>query len=105
MPSVRRRARHQSQHRVLWLHGRHRAHMGLGTGPCQHILTGHSSLVGLIAITTVQLGQHVADSAVSLVAAALIFAACLLLLYGLKNKLVPIAVVILSGVGGLLLLG
>ena len=34
---------------------------GLGTGQCQHVLTGHSSLVGLIAISPSHLVSAAAD--------------------------------------------
>ena len=70
-----------------------------------HFLEGVAAgVVAFIAVTAVQLGQHVAGSVPSLPAAALVFAASLLLLYRFKHKLVPVAMVLLSGICGVLLL-
>ena len=61
-----------------------------------------AGVVGLIAITALQLGQNVAGSAPSLPIAALLFAAALVILYRWKSKLNVLAVIAASAmVGGL----
>ena len=61
-----------------------------------------AAVVGLIAVTAVQLGRGVAASAPSLPAAILIFAAGLASLYSWRSNLAIPAVVLGSGIAGLL---
>ncbi len=61
-----------------------------------------AGVVGLIAVTAVQLGWNVARSAPSLPLAAVVFGAGLALLYLWRSKLSVPAVVIGSGVAGIL---
>lgn len=61
-------------------------------------------VVGLIALTTAELGAHVALAVPAIAVTALIFAAALFLLYRWQSKLVPLGVVALSGAAGMLLL-
>ena len=63
-----------------------------------------AGVVGLIAVTTVELGVGVAGSAPSLAVAALIFAGSLALLYWWKSKLNLVAVIAGSAALGALLL-
>jgi len=63
-----------------------------------------AGVIGLIAVTTVELGAHVARSVPSMIVATLIFAPSLFLLYWWKSKLVPLGVVTLSGAVGMLML-
>lgn len=62
-------------------------------------------VVGLIALTTAELGAHVARAVPAIAVTALIFAAAFFLLYRWQSKLVPLGVVALSGAAGVLLLG
>lgn len=59
-----------------------------------------AGVVGLIAVTAVQLGRNVAASVPSLAVAALLFAAALALLYQWKSKLNMLAVIAASAVVG-----
>jgi chromate transporter len=61
-----------------------------------------AGVVGLIAVTAVQLGVNVAGSA-PLPVAAVVFAVSLALLYFWKSKLAVLAVVAGSGMGGIIL--
>ena len=71
-----------------------------------HFLEGVAAgVVGLIAVTTVELGLNVARSAPTLVVVALIFAGSLAVLYLWKSRLNPVAVVGGSAVLGILLMG
>jgi len=68
-----------------------------------HLLEGVAAgVVGLIAVTALQLGWNVAQSAPSLFPAAILFAAALALLYLWKSKLNVLAVVAGSALFGLL---
>ena len=68
-----------------------------------HFLSGVAAgVVGLIAVTTIQLATHVGQSVPSLALAALIFAAALALLYLWKSKLNILVVVLGSALLGLL---
>ena len=60
-----------------------------------------AGVVGLIAVTALQLGWNVARSAPSLLAVAAIFAASLMLLYVWKSKLNVLAVVLGSAAAGM----
>ncbi len=60
-----------------------------------------AGVVGLIAVTALQLGWNVARSAPSLLAVAAIFAASLMLLYVWKSKLNVLVVVLGSAAAGL----
>ncbi len=59
-----------------------------------------AGVVGLIAVTALQLGWNVARSVPHLIPAALLFAAALVLLYIWRSKLNVLAVVIGSGLIG-----
>jgi chromate transporter len=63
-----------------------------------------AGVVGLILVTTVQLGGHVARSVPSLPAAAAIFGGGLVLLYAWRSKLAVPAVILASVIAGVLLL-
>jgi chromate transporter len=64
-----------------------------------------AAVVGLISITALQLGSHVAAGAPSLPIVIAIFAVALGLLYAWKSKLAVPAVVLGSGLAGLVLFG
>ncbi|MGH6658857.1 MAG: chromate efflux transporter, partial [Sphingomicrobium sp.] len=67
-----------------------------------HFLSGVAAgVVGLIAVTTIQLATHVGQSDQSLALAALIFASALALLYRWKSKLNILVVVLGSALFGL----
>ncbi len=69
-----------------------------------HLLEGIAAgVVGLIAVTAMQLGLGVAGSLPSLTIGAMIFIACLALLYAWKSKLAVLAVVVIGAVLGSLL--
>ena len=66
-----------------------------------HLLEGVAAgVVGVIAVTAVQLGWNVAQSAPSMATGAILFAAALALLYRWKSKLNVLAVVAGSAVAG-----
>ncbi len=66
-----------------------------------HLLEGIAGgVVGLIAVTAMQLGLGVAGSLPSLMIGAMILVACLALLYGWKSKLAVLAVVVIGAVLG-----
>ena len=64
-----------------------------------------AGVVGLIVVTTVQLGWHVARSVPSLAAAAMIFGGALALLYVWRSKLAVPAAILAAAAAGALLLG
>ncbi len=67
----------------------------------QRLLEGVAAgVVGLVAVTAVQLGRAVAGSVPSLLWGVLLFAAALLLLYSWRSRLAVLAVVLGSGLAG-----
>lgn len=72
----------------------------------QHVLEGVAAgVVGLIAVTLIDLARTAAGASPNLAASIAITAAALFLLYRWKHRLAPLAAVLIGGAAGLPLLG